>query len=130
MPDQRGVARPIGPKCDIGAVEGDLVPSYFFHNLIFNGDAEASAGSPSGAFVGAPNWIPKVGQLTVVPYNAPGGFPSVPTDTVPINHGANFFAGGDAPTSTAYTLVALAPFTASLRANSVNYASRPTWAVS
>ena len=56
-----------------------------------------------------------------MPYNSPGGFPSVPTDTVPANHGDNFFAGGSATTSTAAQTVDLHPIQAAVDAGSVQY---------
>jgi len=118
--DQRGVA-PVGAGCNIGSIEGSQPRTPWFQNTVFNGSAEAGAGSPTGAFVGMPGWAVKGGQFTVVPYNAPGGFPSVPTDTVPANHGANFLAGGVALASTGYTYAFLAPFTDSLRANTTNF---------
>ncbi len=93
VPDQRGVARPVNGLCDMGAFEGQVPLPFFGRNLVRNGDAEAGAGSRTGAWVGAPSWA-VTDQFTVVSYNAPGGFPSVPTDTLPANHGANFFAGG------------------------------------
>jgi hypothetical protein len=118
--DQRGVA-PAGAKCNIGSVEGSQPRALWFQNTVFNGSAEAGAGSPSAAFVGMPGWAVKAGQFTVVPYNTPGGYPAVPTDTVPANHGANFLAGGVALTSIGYTYAFLAPFTDSLRANTTNF---------
>ena len=99
VPDQRGVARPVKSLCDIGAYEGELPLPIFGRNLIRNGDAEAGAGTATTAWVGAPNWFTN-GPFTVVTYNAPGGFPSVPTDTVPANHGTNCFAGGLAASAT------------------------------
>src|SRR5262249_6009750 len=90
FPDQRGVARPSGAQCDIGAFEGSESASLLGRNLIRNGDAENGGSALSGAGVGVPNWSSCglfCGQLTVVPYDAPGGFPSVKTDIVPANHG-------------------------------------------
>ena len=108
VPDQRGVARPIGPQCDIGAYEGAPALAPYFRNLVVNGDAESSPGSPSGAWVGAAGWFVKSGQFTVVPYNA-NGFPSVPTDTarLPANRGLNFFAGGRVSDSLAAQVITL-----------------------
>jgi len=99
VPDQRGVARPVNGLCDIGAFEGALPLPLFARNLVRNGDAEAGAGTSVYATVGAPTWFTN-GPMTVVTYNAPGGFPSVPTDTVPANHGTNFFSGGLGPNAT------------------------------
>ena len=100
VPDQRGVARPVNGLCDIGAYEGALPLPVFGSNLIRNGDAEAGAGTTVSASVGAPNWFTG-GPFTVVAYNSPDGFPSVPTDTVPANRGTNFFAGGVGPSASA-----------------------------
>jgi hypothetical protein len=109
VPDQRGMTRPVGPNCDIGAYEGALPLPYFGSNLVVNGDAEAAAGSPSGNVVAMPGWDGTLRSVTVVPYNAPNGFPSVPTDTVPANHGGNFFAGAQFTTAVSSQIVGLQP---------------------
>ncbi|HXJ84928.1 MAG TPA: FG-GAP-like repeat-containing protein, partial [Candidatus Methylomirabilis sp.] len=88
--DQRGIPRPVGGLCDMGAFEGSLATGLIGVNLIRNGDAEGSAGSPTGAGVGMPYWS---GSAAIVPYGAPGGFPLV-TDPGPANRGRNFFSGG------------------------------------
>ena len=120
VPDQRGVPRPVGTKCDMGAYDGALPTPLLGRNLVVNGDAEASAGSPTGAHVGAPGWATS-GEFTVVPYNAAGGFPSVPTDTVPANHGANFFAGGNVQVSIGSQDINLAPAAGSIDAGRVRF---------
>ena len=120
VPDQRGVIRPVGPLCDMGAYEGSLPTPLLGRNLVVNGDAEASAGSPSGAQVGVPVWATE-GQFTVVPYNAPGGFPAVPTDTVPSNHGVNFFAGGNAALSLGQQFISLAAISPTVDAGGVHF---------
>ena len=119
QPDQRGVTRPVNGLCDIGAYEGTQATPLLNRNLIRNGTAENSAGSPTGAYVGAPNWLISNGHFTVVPYNAPGGFPSVPTDTVPANHGYNFFAGGNLNDTVATQFVDLAPISPTIDAHTV-----------
>ncbi len=123
VPDQRGVLRPVGPLCDIGAYEGQQAGLGYMRNLVRNGDAEAAAGSPSGAFVGVPNWRAGAPQMsmTVVPYDAPGGFPSLATDTVPAVHGRNFFAGGGSGVAVSVQDVDLSPLAASIDAGSVSY---------
>ncbi len=64
-------------------------------NLIFNGDAEHERGYPD--YEGVPDawaagWYDP-GYLTVLQYDAPGGFPAS-SDPGPEDRGANFFAGG------------------------------------
>lgn len=61
-------------------------------NLIVNGNAEAGAGSPSGATVPVPGWT-TTSNFTAVTWTAGGGFP-VGTDPGPADRGLNFFAGG------------------------------------
>ncbi|MEY2575449.1 MAG: hypothetical protein QOF80_936 [Verrucomicrobiota bacterium] len=92
--DQRGAQRGNG-GCNIGAYEGSISNSLYGRNLIVNGDADTTAGSPTGARIGIPFWSTSA-AFTAVPYNAAGGFPNVATDTVPANHGYGFFAGGNA----------------------------------
>ena len=64
-------------------------------NLIYNGNAEAGAGSSDGGIVAVPDWTITTGTgFTAVQYGASGGFPT-PTDPGPPNQrGANFLAGG------------------------------------
>ena len=122
VPDQRGIVRPVGSLCDIGAYEGQQPVFGYQRNLVRNGDAEIAAGSPTGGFVGVPNWSSRGGQLlTVVPYNAPGGFPSVSTDTVPAVHGLNFFAGGNSAVSVGVQDVDLSPLADSIDADNVTF---------
>ena len=121
IPDQRGVIRPVGPLCDIGAFEGALPVPFFGRNLIRNGDAESAAGSPNGTFVGTPRWSVTQGMFTAVPYNSPNGFPAVPTDTVPANHGYNFFAGGLADISEASQTLDLNPVGGAIDTGQVSY---------
>jgi hypothetical protein len=120
QPDQRGVARPINGLCDIGAFEGAQPMPLFNRNLIRNGNAENSAGALTGAYVGTANWTKAFGQFTVVPYNAPGGFP-VLTDTIPLDHGYNFFAGGVAATSQATQMITVTAGNATIDAGHVKY---------
>lgn len=92
--DQRGSPRPAGGACDIGAFEGSVPTPFFGRNLIRNGDAEASAGSPSGGAAGVPGWeLEFVDSATVLPYGIPGGWP-LSTDPGPPSRGENYFAGG------------------------------------
>jgi hypothetical protein len=118
--DQRGSARGNGP-CDIGAYEGAISISLYGRNLVVNGDAEGSAGSPAGAFVGTPGWGNIEGQFTAVPYDAPGGFPSVATDQVPANHGYSFFSGGNVGNSYARQDIPVSAIGAQIDNGNVTY---------
>ncbi len=121
FPDQRGVPRPVGPLCDIGAFEGAVPIAVFGRNLVRNGGAENGAGSLSGAFIGVPNWQSRGGQLlTVVPYGAPG-FPSVGIDNVPPVPGRNFFAGGNSAVAVGVQDVDVSPFAASIDAGTAAF---------
>jgi hypothetical protein len=122
QPDQRGVSRPINGLCDIGAFEGAQPTPLFNRNLIRNGDAENSAGSTAGAFVGTANWTNALGQFTAVPYNAPGGFPNVATDVIPANHGYNFFAGGNVASSFGTQMVTVTAISTAIDTGLVKYA--------
>jgi hypothetical protein len=88
--DQRNVQRPINGLCDMGAYEGSVSLPLFNANLIRNGDAEDSGGYPTGQSVGFPNWV---GVAGVVPYGAPGGFPTALNLVPQANGGFNFFSG-------------------------------------
>lgn len=60
-------------------------------NLLFNGDAEFSAGaSESGVDLGVPGWI-DVGSMTIVQYGAPE-YPEASSPGL-ADRGSNFFAG-------------------------------------
>ncbi|HTQ02170.1 MAG TPA: choice-of-anchor Q domain-containing protein, partial [Casimicrobiaceae bacterium] len=112
--DQRGSPRSAA-VCDIGAFEGALPTPMFDVNLIRNGDAEQSAGAPTGATVGIPNWTVRTGAMTVVSYGAPGGFPVVGKDVVQGAHGSNFFAGGPTTDNAqAAQIIDLAPASAAI----------------
>ncbi|MEY2512083.1 MAG: hypothetical protein QOE26_2846 [Verrucomicrobiota bacterium] len=103
--DQRGAQRGNG-GCDIGAYEGSISNSLYGRNLVVNGDADALAGSPTGATIGIPSWG-VAGAFTAVPYNSAGGFPNLATDMVPANHGYGFFAGGNASGSAATQIISV-----------------------
>jgi hypothetical protein len=121
-PDQRGVTRPVNGLCDIGAFEGVQSTLLFGRNLLRNGDAEDGGASSAGKYVAVPDWLlVSNGHFTAVPYNAPGGFPSVPTDTVPANHGYNFFAGGDLTDTVTTQFVDISPASAAIDAGGVPY---------
>jgi len=90
-PDQRGMVRPSGPNCDIGAYEGSVPTPLFGRNLVRNGDAE-DGGAFDGTTVGVPHWRAD-GAFTAVTYGI-GGFPTEGLDPIPPNPGHNLFAGG------------------------------------
>src|SRR4051812_23053453 len=67
-------------------------------NLLSNPGAEAGAASDTGDPVAIPGWPEVNGPVTVLPYGAPGGFPTA--DQGPRNDGkpsgqSQFFAGGN-----------------------------------
>jgi CSLREA domain-containing protein len=117
--DQRGFPRPNGSACDIGAYEGSLPMPLYNRNLIRNGDAEAMAGSPTGAKVGLPNWA-RIYSGTLIAYGASGGFPTI-TDTGPLDRGFGFFAGGKSAISQFTQTVALSSIGAAIDAGKVHY---------
>jgi hypothetical protein len=89
------------------SVPAAVTAQVFGPNLIVNGNAETGPGSADGTTLPVPNapgWT-LTGNLTVVQYNAPGGFP-LSTDPGPPARGANYFAGGDnnASSSAAQTI--------------------------
>lgn len=98
--DQRGVARPAGSACDIGAYEGSVPSGLLGRNLLRNGDSEGGG----GAFyetVPVPYWSAAGGPLpTVIPYCVPfvgtnecsGLAPTFDT-AGPADRGSTFFAG-------------------------------------
>lgn len=63
-------------------------------NLIVNGNAEQGEGvnDVNGIAADIPGWT-RIGNFTVVKYDAPGGFPAAKVGAA-IAGGANFFAGG------------------------------------
>lgn len=78
-------------------------------NLVVNGNAEATVGSPDDSHIVEPSAWKTFGNFTVVQYGAnPGDFPD--DDHAPVDHGRNFFAGGpSAPFSCAVQIVRLPP---------------------
>ncbi len=76
-------------------------------NLLQNPGAEAGpGGTDSSGGMPPPGWT-VTGDLTVVQYGASGGFPT-PANSAAIDGGSNFFAGGNAATSTATQTVDVA----------------------
>jgi hypothetical protein len=122
MTDQRGAPRPQNGMCDIGAYEGRVPAGYYGRNLVRNGDAESSAGSPQLAFVGMPSWVALSGQrFTVIPYGVAGPFPNPANPGVP-GAGTNLFAGGPVAGDTLGSqAVALAPIAAAVDGGRVRF---------
>jgi len=86
-------------------------------NLVFNGDAEYERGY--AAYWGAPDasvagWSDP-GEMTVITYGAPDGFPST-SDPCPSDPGLNFFAGGSGPDSAIEQSIDLDPLAAPIDA--------------
>jgi hypothetical protein len=109
--------------CDIGAFEGVYDPGLYFRNLVRNGDAESGGASPTGRYVGTPNWDVTSGTFTAAPYNI-SFFPNtnLVTNTVPANHGYNLFTGGpDSPSSTSSQVIDLAALAGDIDAGHVLY---------
>lgn len=90
-------------------------------NLLVNGDAEANFGSTDATRVVKPSGWETTGDFSVVQYGANGDFPdaSTPGST---NGELEFFAGGNAPVSTAVQTVSLAPFAAQIDGGKIEYA--------
>ncbi|HEX3468478.1 MAG TPA: hypothetical protein VHT05_10400 [Candidatus Elarobacter sp.] len=102
------------------ATTGALAAGLFGTNLVVNGNAEAGPGAPSnGQVMKPPGWT-TTGQFTAVQYGASGGFPDK-TSPGPADRGKNFFAGGNAPVSTATQSISLAAAAAAIDAGSVKY---------
>lgn len=75
---------------------GAVIPS---GNLVLNPGAEDGPGAPdSSQIIPPPQWT-VTGGLTAVQYGAAGGYPSTAVGTS-ISGAANFFSGGNTPTST------------------------------
>ncbi len=69
----------------------------FGTNLIVNPDAEADVGTLDGADITITGWT-DLGVMTVVQYDAPGGWP-LSSEPGPPVRGNNFFSGGNGATS-------------------------------
>ena len=91
-------------------------------NLILNGNAEASPGSPTGAVVPVPDWkVSTGGPFTAVTYGAHGGFPTV-SSPGPSKRGKNFFAGGPvSPNVVATQTISLAAYRAEIKTGTATY---------
>ena len=92
-------------------------------NLILNGNAEDGPSSNTGAPVAVPSWTPSP-AFTVVNYGAPGGFPTSTDPGPPDRQTAankNFFAGGNAATSSATQEINLTANAADINTGKVTY---------
>jgi hypothetical protein len=92
-------------------------------NLIVNGNAEqgpsSSTGDPLPGPTPVPGWVVS-SAFTVVPYNAPGGFP-VLGGPGPSDASVQFFAGGNAAVSTATQQIDLTANAADINAGLVTF---------
>jgi hypothetical protein len=88
-------------------------------NLLVNGNSEAGPNSPGGTPVSVPGWTTS-SAFTVVPYGAMGGFPQA-SDPGPPNRGVQFFAGGNAATSTATQDLDVSANSANINSGIVRY---------
>jgi hypothetical protein len=85
----------VGLVASLGIVVDAAPASAAPKNIIHNGNAEAGAGSSTGAVVPVPDWTDSTGtSFTAVKYGATGGGFLTATSPGPANRGANFFAGG------------------------------------
>jgi predicted outer membrane repeat protein len=103
----------------IGLLHSPAQAASYGVNLIVNGNAESGGSSSTGAPVAVPGWTPS-SAFTVVPYNAPGGFP-VLGGPGPSDAGIQFFAGGNAAVSTATQPIDLAANAADINAGLVTF---------
>jgi len=74
-------------------------------NLIADGDAEAAAATPQGTVVAVPSWKTLRGEFTAVTYASPVGGRPGPDLAARFGAGANYFAGGNQPFSSAEQVV-------------------------
>jgi hypothetical protein len=86
-------------------------------NLLVNGNAEAGTSSATGDPVPVPGWTVS-SAFTVVPYSAGGGFPTT-SDPGPPDRANQFFAGGNAASSTAMQDIDVSANAADINAENV-----------
>jgi hypothetical protein len=103
------------------ATSGALAAGIYGTNLVVNGNADAGPGAPDASNVMKPTGWTTTGEFTAVKYGASGGFPDKTTPG-PADRGANFFAGGNQPVSTATQTISLDAGAADIDAGSVKYA--------
>jgi hypothetical protein len=102
------------------ATSGVLAAGFYGTNLVVNGNADAGPGSPNSVKVMKPPSWTTTGQFTAVKYGAVGGFPDKASPG-PTDRGANFFAGGNVPVSTASQAISLAAAAADIDKGGVAY---------
>jgi sugar lactone lactonase YvrE len=94
--------------------------SPYAHNLIANGDAEATAGTPNSTAFAPGSWEIINGELDAMKYGAEGNFPG-PGSPGPAQRGANFFGGGNQPTTIGGQTFSLAQIAGAVDAGKVTY---------
>jgi len=103
----------------LGVTAGPVGAAAAVTNLLQNPGAEAGpGGSDSSGGMPPPGWT-VTGDLTTVQYGAAGGFPTT-ANSASIDGGANFFAGGNSPSSTASQTVDVAGGESGIDANTVS----------
>ena len=94
--------------------------SPYAHNLIANGDAEATAGAPNSTAFAPGSWEIITGELDAMKYGAAGNVPG-PGSPGPTQRGANFFGGGNHPTTIGGQTFSLAQIAGAVDAGQVTY---------
>jgi hypothetical protein len=81
---------------DADAPADETAAPTFGKNLVKNGGFEVDTGGDGSTLVRPSKWVPTspIGDVTVVTYGAPGGFPTAASPGPP-SRGKNFVAGGD-----------------------------------
>jgi hypothetical protein len=103
--DQRGVPRPQGIKCDIGAVEYRIAPEL---KVIVSGGGSVSAGATPAPLVGGIAACTATGGTCTATYAGEGSASQVVTLTAVPNAGSSFVAwGGDCSGSGATAAIAM-----------------------
>jgi hypothetical protein len=90
-------------------------------NLVLNGGAESNVGASNNSTVVKPTDWTTTGDFTALQYGATGGFPTS-TSPGPSDRGKNFFAGGEAATSTAKQTISLTKYAAGIDAGLYTFA--------
>jgi hypothetical protein len=94
--------------------------SPYARNLIANGDAEATAGAANSTAFAPGSWEIVTGELDALQYGAAGGYPGAGSPG-PAQRGANFFAGGNHPTTIGGQTFSLAQIAGAVDAGQVTY---------
>ena len=88
-------------------------------NLVVNGNAESGSSSAVGNPVSVPGWTVS-SAFTVIPYGAPGGYPSA-SDPGPPDRLGQFFGGGNAAVTTATQEIDLSANAADINQGNVTF---------